>query len=176
MTRRVIVALLVLAGSAMVVLGGQRWLDNRAATKVVKSFIAALIEGDRDTALSHLTAEQRSLFERKADAAPELWTPAPAMKYRVHHVEMNGETARVQIWMDKDGFVIEPVFHLRRTESSSWKIERIEKLEVDPRWHDVLKERARLRDAAAMQELSEALKHRRGVKVERTPMPGTADE
>ena len=93
------------------------------------------------------------------------------MSYRVHHVEMDGDVARVQMWMDKDGFVLEPVFHLRRTKSSSWKIDRIENLKVDPRWHDIQEERARKADEAVNNELNTALKHRPGVSVKRSPRP-----
>lgn len=169
MIRRMGVPLLVIAGLALVVFGGQRWLDNRAAAGVVKTFVAALVSGDREVALLQLSAEQRQNVEEKtggADAA--FWAPAPSMSYRVHHVELNGDTALVQMWMDKDGFVLEPVFHLRRTETSSWKIDRIENVKVDPRWHDIQKERARLADEAVKDELSEKLKKRPGVTVERS--------
>jgi hypothetical protein len=95
------------------------------------------------------------------------------MNYRVHHVVLDGDAARVQMWMDKSGFVLEPVFHLRRTETSSWKIERIENLKVDPRWHDIQEERAKIADQSTRDELSKALKDRPGVAIERSPMPGS---
>ena len=172
MLRRLFIFILLAAGLWLIVFGVQRWLDHRAATSVATAFIEALRDGDREAALALLSPEQREAVEEKTgDKDSPFWAANPGMTYRIHHAELDGDTATVQLWIDKRGFVLEPILHLRRGETVSWKIVRIENLHVDPKWLDLQETRARLEGEATSAELSEALKGRPGVTVDRTALP-----
>lgn len=174
--RRLLIAVLVIAGVTLVVFGTQRWLDHRAAGAVATDFVEALRDGDRDAALAQLTAQLRSEVEGNVGGKDSpFWAADAEFSYRIHHVELDGDNALVQLWIDKGGFVLEPILHLQRGETGSWKIERIENLHIDPKWFDLQLERAQLQGKADAVELRKALKSRPGVTVERAPLPGRGE-
>jgi hypothetical protein len=78
-----------------------------------------------------------------------------------------------QLWIEKDGFVIQPRVHLIRSETSLWKISHIENLQIDPLWEDVQRELARQSGENLAKEIGEALRGRPGVTVERVPLGET---
>jgi len=120
---------LTIAGLLLVVSGAQKWLDQRATRKVLGSFIVALKEGDREQALALLDSQQRDDVEaRTRGDNADSWTPHRNLKYRIHHVEISGNRAVAELWIEKEGFVIQPQVHLNRTDTSLWKISHIENL------------------------------------------------
>lgn len=166
--RRAVVLLLACAGGWLLVTGVQGWLDRRAAVQVVNGFLTAVRDGDREAALTHLEAERRAeveaAFQTSADGP---WPPMAGIAWRINELEIEGSTARAKMFIEKDSFIVEPVVHLVRTSTSSWKITRIEQLAVDPRWIDLRKEAARAQGDQTARELAEALKGQPGVKVQR---------
>ena len=174
MLRKLTIAGLIIAGMLLVVSGAQKWLDQRAARKVLDSFIVALKEGDREQALALLDSQQRDDVEAgtRGDNA-DSWTPHRNLKYRIHHIEISGNRAMAQLWIEKDGFVIQPRVHLIRSETSLWKISHIENLQIDPLWEDVQRELARQSGENLAKEIGEALRGRPGVTVERVPLGET---
>lgn len=159
-------------GLSLIVYGVQSWLDHRAAARVAKTFLQALRDGDRELALSQLSTAQRQAVEDRTDHAnSSFWSPEPEMNFRLMQTQIDGDTAFVQYWINKNGFVLKPIFHLRRNETRSWKIVRIENLQIDPRWLDLENERARQAGENLANELAKALKERPGTTVERKSYP-----
>ena len=170
--RRIVIAILFAAGAGLVVLGIQHWLERRKATAVVIGFLEAVASGDRQRAFSFLEATRRDEAEfgfGRKDAA--FWKSTERAKFRINELEITGDTARVKVWIEKDGFVLEPVVYLVRTETLSWKITRIESLNVDPQWDDIQREISRQKGKQDAQELREALQGRKGVTIRRAPLP-----
>jgi len=178
--RKLVVGALILSGIVFIALGVQQWLDRRAASDVVAAFLTALKDGDREAALSQLLPEPRDIFERsigKDDA--DFWTPDPEFGFRIQKIDIKDNQAVADVWIEKRGFVILPVFHLQRNESTRWKIALIENLYVDERWNDIQYERARQEGLDVKASLEEALEGQPGVTIERTPLgganPGSGD-
>ena len=167
MLRRLVVAALVAVGLGLVARGIDHRLTARAVGRVADSFIAAVLQGDREAMLSHLTPELRSKVET---GGGESWThlvPQLGVRCRLRAVELVGIDAAVPLRLEKDGFRIEPVLHLRRREPGVWQITRIDKIDIDPRWLDLQREHARIENEKLARELTEALKNHPGVTVER---------
>ena len=168
MLRRLTMFALVITGLCLVFFGVQSWLDHHDASRVPELFLEALRDGDRETALMQLSAEQRDEVELQTGGEnSDFWSAESEMEFRLHHTDLNGETAVVQYVVEKDGFALKPIFHLERSETGSWKIVRIENLEPDPRWVDLHNEQAKQADEELAKELAEALKNRPGATVER---------
>ncbi|MFQ5730349.1 MAG: hypothetical protein ACE5KM_00180 [Planctomycetaceae bacterium] len=166
--RRIAVLLLAVAGGWLLLTGIQRWLDRRAAQDVVNGFLTAIRDGDRDAALSHLEADRREEVEAafQSSAGGE-WAPLSGIAWRINEFAIDGDSARAKLFIEKDGFVLEPVMHLVRTATSSWKVLRIEDLQADPRWQDLKREAARIEGDETARELADALKGQPGVSVQR---------
>jgi hypothetical protein len=168
--RRTLILGLIGGGLLLVGIGVQRWFDRQAGRNVATDFMAALKQGDREAAMSHLDPAQRSRAEvrfKKAKAGStvptDAWTPVPGVQYRVYEMHMDGYQAVVTILMQKNGFAMRPKFYLRRASGTRWKIAKIDGLEVDPRWHDLQQARARAQGDRLAEELAKEL----GVTVER---------
>ena len=153
---------LVAAGLLLVALGVQKWFDNRQAAETVDAFMYAVQQGDRDAALSLLDPEQRRIAENRRRIAR--WTPDPALEYRIHHIDISGDDASAQLWIEKEGVVVQPTLTLQRSETGRWKID------VDRMWEDLWWARVGKQGEQMAHELSEALKGRPGVGIRRVPM------
>jgi hypothetical protein len=167
--RRIAVAILFLAGAALIALGVRNQLRQREAVDVVNAFLTAIQKGDRDAALACLQTGPGGGSTLASSDFP-LWTPAPDVSCRVTELEIDGDTARAKVRIERDGFVLEPTLHL--VHDSSWKIARIDDLKIDPRWLEMQREAARLQGERHAGELQRALKGREGVTVRRAPLPG----
>jgi hypothetical protein len=168
--RRIAVALLLLAGAGLVALGVQNWLRRREAVNVVNAFLSAIQEGNRRGAIDCLqTGPAPGGAAAFTGADSPLWTPTPDVACRITEMEFDGDTARAKVWIEKDGFVLEPTLHL--VHDSSWKIARIEDLKVDPLWLELQRDAARRQGDRDAADLQRALKDRPGVTVQRGPLP-----
>lgn len=174
MVRRLALGAMVLGGISLVVVGIQRYLDTQAASQVATRFMNALAAGDRETALSLVHHNRLAEFQASQDArvSPNR-LPEVNFDFRIHHVDISGRRAEVQLVVEKGGFALQPVVHLLRSDTSLWRVDRIDRLEVDPRWNDLLE----VREAAARQagqqlaeELKKALEESEGVEVDRVPL------
>jgi len=153
---------LVAAGLLLVALGVQKWFDSHQAAETVDAFMHALQQGDCDTALALLAPQQHRIAVRKQQLA--LWTPDPGLAYRMHHIDISGDDASAQLWIEKDGVVVQPTLTLLRSETGRWKID------VDRLWEDLRWTRVGQQGEQLAHELSEALKGRPGVIIRRVPM------
>jgi hypothetical protein len=99
------------------------------------------------------------------------FAPQTDFDYTVHDVEIRGDRAVAVVRVEKENFRIEPRLYLVRNDASRWKIDRIENLEVDPRWLDLLDEFERREGEQLAEELAERLAGQPGVTVERAPLP-----
>jgi len=170
--RRAAIALLVVLGGWLIVVGIQGGIEKRRALRVVDGFLEAVRDGDRDVAYSFLEADRRAEFEaRWSNGGSPFGKPTAGFSWRVNALEIKGNDARAQLFIEKDGFVLEPVIHLVRTPTTSWKIRRIDNLRVDPRWEDIQRELSRKDGEATARELQDALRGRKGVTVKRGPIP-----
>ena len=168
MARKFIIAALGVAGLFLLGLGGQRWFDQQNAVKTVELFLKAQQAGNRQLALGFLHTKQRDAAERNGKLAG---TALGKFTFRVHHVELNGKNAVVQLWIESEGYVIKPKFHLERGRSNSWKITDVTDVSVDPLWQDQQVDKVKAADEQLARELAKALEHRPGVKLERVPLP-----
>lgn len=170
MIRKLAIVALVIAGAGLVVAGGQKWLDGRSAAKTVRQFMTALRDGDRETVWSLLPPKQKKIAQADHEhGRADKWLPHPGVTYRLHSLEISGAECQARLWIEKNGFVVKPTIHLRRSDTGQWKILRVENLKVDPRWKDLLETRGHIAGEELANELADALKNRPGVSVERAP-------
>lgn len=167
----------MLIGGWLVVIGVQSWLDQRAAMAVVNGFLHAVEEGDRETALSFLEASRRDeIAPGLSDPDSPVWLPTPGVQHRINEFAIDGDTAAAKVWIEKDSFLLEPVIRLQRVETGSWKIVEIEQLTIDPKWEQLVKQRAQNADQETNRELQDALNGRAGTSITRAPLPGSAPD
>ena len=170
MNRKLAIGALVIAGAGLIVAGGQKWLDARSAAGTVRQFMTAVRDGDRETVYSLLPPAQKKIAQAAdEDGRPNRWLPNPGVSYRLHSLDISGIEGKARLWIEKNGFVIKPTMHLRRSDTGQWKILRIEDLEVDRLWQDLMQTRARITGENLANELTDALQGRPGVAVERAP-------
>ncbi|MEX0716775.1 MAG: hypothetical protein WD066_09315 [Planctomycetaceae bacterium] len=170
MVRRIAVAALTIAGLFLVARGTQWWLDVRAVRVVVGEYLDALRAGDRARALGCLAPERRAEIEAREKSGTDVADrslPDPGWTWRVHHVDLAGNAAVAELWIEKDGFKIQPRLHLSRAPGLRWKIAGIEPVEIDPRWEDLRRAQARAADERTALELEHALADRPNVRVKR---------
>ena len=172
MLRTVTIATLVVAGFALIAMGVESRLTHEAAAGTVAKFMNALQRGDRSTVLACLSFERRTAAERNMISDTLAWPGLDEVTWRVHHTRAGRQDATVALWAERQGFVLQPVFHLVRSESGTWQIDRIERLEIDPRWDDLEAARQRYADEKLTRELTEALEQVPGVAVERGSSEG----
>jgi hypothetical protein len=164
--RRLIAAGLIAVGVGIVALGIRTGVDHHRANQVVRTLMEAVERGDRSTALSVLHPKQRARAELwPANSAADDWSPVPGITWRVHHLALNGDRAIARLWVEKQGYVVEPRIGLRRGTDGSWQVDAIDGLTVDPRWDDAQQELHRAANDRLASELSEALEGRPGVAV-----------
>lgn len=165
---------LIAVGAWLILLGAQSWYEHRQVATVVRAFMTALENGDRAAALSLFDPTSRAAIERQpAEGKALLWVPTLGLQYRIHHVTVAGSHATVQLWIDKDAFVIQPVLHLARNSAGEWAIDRVAPFQIDPLWEDLLEQQAETAGEQLAQELNEALVAQVGVSIQRVPMTAT---
>jgi Holliday junction resolvase len=170
--RSVTIAALTVAGFALIALGVDSWLTHEAAAGTVVRFMNALTRGDRETVLACLSFDARATAEQRITSGTLPWTGLHDVTYRVHQTRADRGSATVEIRIERSSFVVQPLFHLVRSESGRWQIDRIERLDIDPLWFDLERERQRTAEEDLTRELTEALEREAGVDVERGPSSG----
>jgi len=167
--RNLAVIACVVCGLVLIFIGSQSWLENRAVERAVDTFLIALQQGDRDTVLSLLNPHLRSVVERQSDdeALATFGEPLSGISYRIQQVKINGLDAVAHMWIEREGFIMQPTIHLTRDVSTRWKILKLDDLTIDPLWDDLQRERARRSDEELAQNLKAALQTRPGITVER---------
>lgn len=171
MFRNLFVIVLVAAGLLLVVNGAYKWLDNNSVRTAVATYVHALRTGNREAALDALHPQQRVLVEEQMRNQPaSMWTPDLDVEYRVHSVSINGDRARAKLWIEKEGYVIQPTLSLARSETGHWKIDRVDPIAVDPVWEDRQEKQSRAEGRDLANELGEALRGKPGVSIERAPL------
>lgn len=164
---------LCIVGIWLIALGVQRWLDHRDATQVVHRFAAALQRGDRPALLALFSPERQAQMESRFS---EVRGTAPVeFTYRIHHVQLDGREASAQLWIESNGFVMQPTMTLVRPPDGGWRIDRIDRLNIDPRWRDFEEKRMQAAGEALAKELRNALSGAPGVIVERVELEGVPE-
>jgi hypothetical protein len=174
--RKLTTLMLLAAGCWLIVVGARKWFDHREVAGVVSAFMDATRDGNRDALLTSLEPSKRIVAEarQKAAGVPE-WKPIPDLKYRIHHINIAGGNAEAELLVERDGFHIRPVIQLRRSITSVWKVARIDKLEVDPRWLDLQEQQSRLAGQQIAADLAKALEGREGVSVDRAVLDDSTE-
>lgn len=149
MVRRIATGTLVALGLWLVAAGVQKWFDNQRAAATVNAFMRAVQNGDRNAALGLLTPQQRRIAESQTRGLR--WTPDAGMDYRIHHIDVSGNHASAQLWIEKDGVVVQPTLALLRSDTGVWKIE------VGRLWDDMQRARSRADGEQLAYELSKEL-------------------
>lgn len=171
MLRNLFVIVLIAAGLLLVVSGAHKWLDNNSVRTAVANYVHALSTGDRAATLDALHPQQRILVERQMREQPAAaWAPDSGVEYRVHSVSINGDRARAKLWMEKEGYVIQPTLSLARSETGHWKIDGVDPVALDPVWEDRQEQQSRAEGHNLANELGEALRGKPGVSIERAPL------
>ena len=152
----------------------QNWLDQRAAIAVVQGFLDAVEEGDRERAFSFLDAAIREeIGPALQDPESPVWLPMPGVQHRVNEFAIDGDTAQAKVLIEKNGFRLEPIVHLQRVETGSWKIVKIDRISIDPKWKALQRQRAQNAAQETNRELQDALNGQPGATVSRAPLPGS---
>jgi hypothetical protein len=166
MLRRLTTGALVALGLWLIALGVQRWLDHRQAASIVEQFLHALLEGNRDGVLAHLGPNLREELEARS-ATSAFRVPHPGVQHRIRRIEIAGDRAAAHLWIAREGFVLQPLVRLHRSPTGRWQVAGVENVRIDPLWLDLEAARSRLANEQLAEQLSEALKDRPDVSVER---------
>ena len=167
MVRKLAITAAVLVGLVLVTFGIRRWIDYRSARNVVTSFVIGVRDGQREDVLNLLDPSQRTFVEERLKKKDDFWSPSDDLTYRILDLEITGDKADCQVWIEREGYRIKPWFHLKRMESGSWKIRKIDNTQVDERWNDLQEDRVRAEGDQLADELREALKDQQDVSIER---------
>ena len=126
---------LAVAAAPQILEGLSAWRTDDVLRKTVGDFFEEVALGRKDAALAYLSDEYRSAIQPggfPADDQP--WQPSDEFSSRILSVRQSSTTAEVQIALAKSGFSLKPTVHLRRLPDHSWRITRIEGVDVDPHW------------------------------------------
>ena len=176
MIRRFFTSALIAAGLLVIAIGVQRWFDAHSAENVVHQLMSAIEAGDREAVLALLHAERRQLVEIRADVGQDdPWTRQVGITYRIQQLDVTGDVAVARLSIAKDGFEIHPAVYLRRGETTRWKIDRLDNLQVDPRWLSMQRARVRQEGERLSEQIQNALKNRPGVTVDRVTISDLAN-
>lgn len=169
MIRRLIAGIIIAVGLFSVAIGVQRWFDANAAETVVHSLMAAIESGDRAAALALLTPDRRSMVDvPPALEEPEnAWEKQQGISYRIRGIEISGDRAVASVTIERDGYILQPTVYLQRGSTARWKVDRVENLQVDPRYLKDRRAYQRQQGERLADKLREALEGRPGVTIER---------
>jgi len=166
--RRFLTGALIAAGLLVIAIGVQRWFDAHSAETVVHQLMSAVDAGDRQAVLALLHTDRRKLVEMRLDhGQKDPWTRQDGVTYRIQQLDVSGDTAIVRLSIVKDGFKIHPTVYLRRGQTARWKIDRLDNLQVDPRWLSMQRARVRQEGEQLAEQIQNALQNRPGVTVDR---------
>jgi hypothetical protein len=166
--RRFFTSALIGAGLLVIAIGVQRWFDAHAAETVVHQLMNAINAGDRQAVLALLHSDRRRLVEMRTDyERNDPWTRQVGVTYRIQQLDITGDNAVVRLSIAKGGFEIHPAVYLRRGQTTRWKIERLDNLQVDPRWLSLQRRRVRQESERLTEQIQNALQNRPGVTVDR---------
>lgn len=172
LARQGLYMLLIVAGVTLIGRGGLQWRDRHAAGEVALSFLQAWQRGDYPAAVKLLDPAVRARFALLPDKGFEAFATAEAdAKAEVRAVIVDGPTARATLNIDRDGFQIRPVLHLRDVPREGWRVVHVEPVSADPRWEEIREERRRLNASGIQNELSDRLSNAPGIEIERGSLP-----
>ena len=176
MIRRFFTGTLIAAGLLVIAIGVQRWFDAHSAENVVHQLMSAINAGDRQAVLALLHTDRRKLVEmRNEDERKGPWHQQVGVAYRIQQLDVTGDVAVVRLSIAKDGFEIHPAVYLRRGQTTRWKIDRLDNLQVDPRWLSLQRTRARQEGERLTEQIQNALQNRPGVTVDRVTIGDLAN-
>ena len=168
MISRFLTSALIAAGLLMIAIGVQRWFDAHSAETVVHQLMSAINAGDRQAVLALLHSDRRQLVEMRTDyERKDPWTRQVGVTYRIQQLDVTGDNAVVRLSIAKDGFEIHPAVYLRRGQTTRWKIDHLDNLQVDPRWLGLQRTRTRQAGERLTEQIQQALQNRPGVTVDR---------
>lgn len=161
------IPLLFAVGGIMMISGVRRWLLERGPRTTIDAFVTALQSSDRAAADRLIVPEpgtETGLLQTTSDST---WRSAPDLKHRIHKLHVTGDFAIAEVWLAEYGYIVKPELTLERQPDATWRITRIDHVEIDPRWlADERRRRAESNEMLA-KELDKALNGRPGVLVER---------
>lgn len=151
----------------LIIFGGQKWLSTRDVNAVVDHFFTAVIEGDTPSAQQVLSSDlQQSMRMQLQKDDVFTLPPETGLTYSIHHTEISGTTAVVNVTIEKQGFRLKPIVSLEKSSTNLWQITKIENLTEDPLWEDSRKELARRNDNELAKQLQNAFASQKEITVE----------
>ncbi len=173
MLRRLLLAILIVAGTALIYRGGHAWYSRHQATEVVSEYLDANRHGDRDRALATLDGPlQKAVVARYPVRAD--WPHACEFDFRIMAIEAipdksstDGPDLRIQARIQQDTYLLHPWFLLRKNDTGNWHIVGIDGGEVDPLWLAEQDQRGRDEGQRLATEIGERLEGLEGVEVDR---------
>jgi hypothetical protein len=141
-----------------VIRGISAWRDDDSQREVAVRFFRELADGHREAALSCLSKEYRSALSAQPHSTlSQPWAPTEDVTVQVMSVKAQTDGADVQVSLAKSGFTLKPTVHLQRMKDQSWRITRIDGVDVDPRWHRRQEREAQEAEEQLADELAEKL-------------------
>ncbi len=172
LARQGVYVLLIAAGVALIGRGGLQWRDRQAAGEVALLFLSAWQKQDFAAATELLDPAVRARFALlPEDGFAPFATAEADAQTEIRTVIVDGATARATMQIERDGFQLRPVLHLRNVPQEGWRVVHVEPVSADPRWEKLRDEHRRLNASAIQNELADRLQGRAGIEVERAPLP-----
>lgn len=112
------------------------WRNDGEIRVVVLSFFQAVADGRPAEALTHFSDRFRSALRDHVRASAGL-SGVVTDEVQIHVLSVDQQTDRAasaQVSISKQGFSLKPTVRLQRTKDSTWKIVRIDDVDVDPHW------------------------------------------
>lgn len=134
------------------------WRVESVQRKTVADFFEAISLGRKDAALAFLSDEYRNAILISGNSSwNQPWEPTGETTSRILSVRQSSSAAEVCLAITKQGFSLKPTVHLSRQPDSSWRITRIEGIDVDPRWTRWKAREAQDAEEALAEEITERL-------------------
>ncbi len=134
------------------------WRAESVLRKTVADFFEAISLGRKDAALALLSDEYRNaILIGGGSSWNQPWEPTGETSSRVLSVRQSSSAAEVCLAITRQGFSLKPTVHLSRLTDASWRITRIEGIDVDPRWTRWKAREAQEAEEALADEITERL-------------------
>lgn len=161
---RILAAVLLLIAAALPWLEGlgTRLYHQSVVQSQTRTFLQAIIDGDRNRALALLDDAQQRALADEVDHGPEgFWSPDRATKFSVLQTIVRGREASAVVSLWRDGFAVKPTIHWHQDQQGQWRIESIDHVDEDPRWEKMQEYDATRDDRGLADELARELNARR---------------